>query len=220
MFCERARIYAHRGHNWQKHGQNTLASIVSSFQSGYSVELDLRLLDGRIVLSHDPITAPPSQICTLIEALDVFSAQPEIDLFRPRLALNVKEDGLSQLLPQEGQTPHFYFDMSIPELVTYMKKNRNVAHRLSEFEAPSKYLQPKTGATIWLDAFESDWFIDGGVEEHFEGVSEIVVVSPELHRRPPASVWNWCKKNWELYPLSICTDFPDDFWAHLELSCG
>jgi glycerophosphoryl diester phosphodiesterase len=200
------RILAHRG-LWQgEHGnQNTLVSLTAALEAGFGVETDLRDADERIVLSHDPAQASAP---SLAEWLQKLKAEGITD--HGPLALNIKSDGLSNLLPKQDLAgiDHFYFDMSTPQWLRFRAEGLTVASRVSEFEPIGERPQ----RDIWLDAFTSDWFLDSErlFLEQLPG-HRIFVVSPELHGRDKGLVWEWysnlVQNGADAY---LCTDFPEE----------
>lgn len=132
-------------------------------------------------------------------------------------ALNLKCDGLSaeigthlDLLLKKGS---FVFDGSIPEMLRYRRESIPLALRLSEFERDLAW----DSDTLWLDSFESDWWLEDPqflLEMHDK---TIVIVSPEIHGRDPVKVWNFLAENWKntKVKFAICTDEPHEVLGHL-----
>jgi hypothetical protein len=101
----------------------------------------------------------------------------------------------------------FVFDCSFPELLKYKRSGIPHALRISEFEKELHW-EPNY---IWLDAFESDWWLeDLAILKMIEKIPTIVV-SPELHKRDFSKVW---EKVLMLrssgVEISVCTDFPNE----------
>jgi glycerophosphoryl diester phosphodiesterase len=196
-------IFAHRGFWNSMIPQNSPESFVNASAFEFSIETDLRSIGSEIVISHDI----PSNELTL-NAGYIFD-------FNSRFALNIKSDGIFDYFLNKrewlGETKSFFFDGSIPELYKYKNAGLPIALRLSEFEMEL----PWECKTIWLDSFNSDWWIKGDQlhtlsEKHF-----VIVVSPELHGREYLRVWD---KTMELIlkgndNIGICTDYPDKFAA-------
>lgn len=196
---DRERIFAHRGH-WLELGypKNSEEALAASVSQGFSVETDIRDYRGQVVISHDPPT-PGTTLPPLEFLLDLVKPSQRLTL-----ALNVKSDGLG-LLMGSIHCNHFFFDMSFPERVRYFRDGRPVAERQSEYE-PIQESHSK-GSWVWLDMFERDWVLDGA----YAFSRPTVLVSPELHGRNPARVWQWARANWATTPISICTDMPMQF---------
>jgi glycerophosphoryl diester phosphodiesterase len=191
-------ILAHRGRWDNEVGPNSTTSIRAALQNGFGVETDIRDLDGKIVISHDPCLGANYE-----SFLGYLNSES-------RFAINIKSDGLLGQLrnyrEQIEQSDSFVFDCSFPELLKY--KQAGIAHaiRMSEFERELPW-KPKF---LWLDAFESDWWLeDVTVLRQIESTPTIVV-SPELHKRDKNRVW---ERVLELrasgLDISLCTDFPD-----------
>jgi glycerophosphoryl diester phosphodiesterase len=192
-------ILAHRGRWDNEVGPNSATSIRAALQNGFGVETDIRDLDGKIVISHDPCLGANYE-----SFLGYLNSES-------RFAINIKSDGLLGQLrnyrEQIEQSDSFVFDCSFPELLKY--KQAGIAHaiRMSEFEREI----PWKPNFLWLDAFESDWWLeDVTVLRQIESTPTIVV-SPELHKRDKNRVW---ERVLELHAsgldISLCTDLPDE----------
>jgi hypothetical protein len=195
------RYIAHRGLWKEKSDQNTLESFQRAFDSGFGVELDVRDKDGRLVVSHDPISYR-----------DSLDFEQIVELFKQyddKLAINIKSDGLLSMLMsflgEIDESRYFIFDMSVPETLTYLKSSLSTYMRISEYEDFSELHKKSNG--IWLDAFENDWWI--GKNQIFEDSKPICVVSPELHGREKTKAWNYLKDTNFRNELYICTDEPE-----------
>lgn len=196
-----SKIYCHRGLWKRKEDQNTTNAIATAVRKGMAIETDIRDFNGEIVISHDPSPTQNNDILNLLQ-LDAITA------------LNIKSDGLLKLnlrLVQQllNKDKSFAFDGSIPEMLNFKRVNLPHALRISEYEQEL----PWDTQYIWLDAFDSDWWIPRNflstlTEKHF-----VVVVSPELHGRDHLKVWDEVSQ--EILKgnrnLGICTDFPDEF---------
>ena len=196
-------IYAHRG-IWQTPDQqNSRHSIEAARFSGYGVETDFRSKSHSLVISHDPYgDSNPLAV-------------DEIDFAEISVALNIKEDGL---LPQceafikKYPNQHtFLFDGSIPEMVKIKEKGLPHALRLSEYETEL----PWETRFLWVDGFNSDWWIESPkilnlIEKHF-----VVFVSPEVHGREIERAWEFFRflHFKEIAQFGICTDHPDKLKA-------
>ena len=112
---------AHRGLWAEADERNTLAAFRDAFAHGWGVELDVRDLDGALVISHDPPAAGALPFCEVVDAY--------IEAGTPgRLAVNVKADGLEAMIADAMRAVDparwFAFDMSVPD---------TLAHRLELF---------------------------------------------------------------------------------------
>lgn len=192
------RIYAHRG-LWGKAEKNSLDALLFAANSGYAIETDIRDFKDSVVISHDPVAEMPEVNLSQLVALN------------SKLALNIKSDGLLTLIPDEFRRnlDYFFFDGSIPELYRYRQAGFNTAVRLSEFEPDI----PWQSSRIWLDSFESDWWLTGSLLEKYSENAEVIVVSPELHGRDKSKVWDSVRTSIQggNTNISICTDFPTEF---------
>ena len=199
-------IISHRG-AWSAPGdQNTARAFRRSWAAGWGVETDLRDLDGRVVVSHDP-PRRGSGLLALDELLAAWSSSGA----RTRLALNIKADGLAvpvaKALADHGATTSaFVFDMSVPDQLAHARTGVEVYARWSELEAP---VLSAGVSGLWLDAFTDDaWWSADAVREHLGAGRRVVVVSPELHGRQPAACWERLRRA-ELHRaegVGLCTD--------------
>jgi hypothetical protein len=207
----KGRIIAHRGcwageANFTKLPQNSSVSLELALNSGFGIEIDIRDYKGQIYVSHDPI----------LDIKNCVSLESILDKnFDQTIALNVKSDGLLNLLRQTGfeklhRKKHFFFDLSFPEEIKYTKLDQVVATRVSEFEAlkidSSHHLQEY----LWVDSFSDDWWIkDDLILNILKNNSKVIVVSPELHGRDPKLAWLYLCEIWSTYEnLLVCTDYP------------
>jgi len=142
------------------------------------VEIDLRLVNGELTLAHDANMQG-----------DLFSDWLKLYAHK-LLVLNVKEDGLEDLILEEidrvGVSDYFFLDQPMPTLVKSISKGLPVALRVSEYETcvAAASLNPKW---LWLDSFTGNWSPLG------EAISlaaqlgiKTCLVSPELQGRDPA----------------------------------
>ena len=197
----RSRIYCHRGFWERKEDQNTSSAIAAAVERGMAIETDIRDLNGKLVISHDAPSSPNNDVLDLLKLNAI-------------TALNIKSDGLLKLdfpLVQHllMGVNSFAFDGSIPEMLNFRKANLPHALRISEYEQELAWETPY----IWLDAFNSDWWIEGELLSKFSEKHFVVVVSPELHGRQHLKVWDKVVEQISdgNHNLGVCTDFPDEF---------
>lgn len=194
-------IFAHRG-LWAESGllPNSFASFQAALEEGFSLEVDIRDAAGEVVIAHDPGE---------VDVLNFESFASLISNYRnSKVAFNVKSDGLVPLVTRTSiSNTHFFFDMSFPQQVQYLRANLPTASRSSEAETPN----PDFGKFHWADRISSDWSnseLDSTVKlsEQFE---LSVFVSPELHKRDPGSFWDaFSNRALVSNKLGLCTDFP------------
>lgn len=192
-------ILAHRGEWDNKVTPNSPSSIKTALEHGFGVETDVRDLGGELVISHDPCVG--SNFEKFLDYLTTSS----------RFAINIKSDGLAaqflKYLEVINKSNSFVFDCSFPELLKYKRLGISHAIRISEFEREL----PWTPNYIWLDAFDSDWWLnDLAIMKTIESIPT-VVVSPELHSRNHLAVWDYVLElRSQGLDISICTDFPTE----------
>lgn len=202
-------IISHRGF-WEKEEEkNSKISFELSFSKGYGTETDIRDCNGELYISHNM----PLEEDNNLTVDDFFSLYNSYQMDKT-LALNIKADGLQELLKEKIKRHkiknYFVFDMSIPDTRAYIRNEIDFFVRLSEDE---KYLafSDKTKG-VWLDAFDSLWYTDKLIFELLNEEKKIAIVSFELHRRDHLQLWNWLKKNQfhKYEKLILCTDLPDE----------
>ena len=124
-------IISHRGYWKSAQEKNTQVSFDRSFSLEFGTETDLRDRFGKLVISHDPAgeSALPAEI--------FFSTYRQHVQDLP-LALNIKADGLQKLLAaalMEYQIQNYFvFDMSVPDMIAYIKSGLRVFTRQSDYE--------------------------------------------------------------------------------------
>ena len=208
-------VMSHRGYWREPAEKNTRAAFLRSAQLGFGTETDVRDLNGRLVISHDP---PRGGEMPLDEFLALW---PDRSL---PLAINVKADGLARPLKaamdRAGFTSWFAFDMSVPDALQQIYHGVPVFARLSEYEPePQPLLERAAG--VWLDGFHGEWW-DAALLRRLLGAGKrVCMVSPELHGREPGTAWGRLAPLADAPGLMICTDLPeqarDVFQQGLEL---
>lgn len=200
------QILAHRGW-WSAHQpKNSPAALAAAISAGLGVETDIRDLDGRLVISHDPPTQ--AEHVDLEAFLALVARSPRAGT----LALNIKADGLQARLAEQlaahGLDNWFAFDMSVPDLLGWRRRGLPHAVRLSEFEDGGPLLAE--AGWVWLDAFErDDWYPDTLIPQLLAQGKRVAVVSPELHGRSHgvAAAWERLKNQDDgSGRLMLCTD--------------
>lgn len=202
------RILSHRGFWRSPAEKNTPEAFARSFASGFGTETDIRDLDGELVIAHDP---PRRGAMPAEEFLAGHAAR---DAALP-LALNVKADGLQgllvPLLRRFAPLEAFVFDMSVPDMLQWLRTDVPVFTRLSDVE-PEPLMADRC-AGVWLDAFHSDWWEAGTVARQIDAGRRVCIVSPDLHRREHRPVWERLARASDLVDsdaVMLCTDFPQD----------
>lgn len=200
------KILAHRGMWRNEQEKNTLTALERAFQSGYGIETDIRDLNGKIVISHNPA----DESCPLLDELLAIWEKYES---RPLLALNIKSDGLylylEEIFKRHGLTEndYFLFDASVPEQYIYLKRGYNIFTRSSEFEEKISFWENSRG--VWLDQFTDCGHIAEILPELLDSGKTISVVSPELHKRDNTEIWKLLYQYKDRDNLLLCTDIPE-----------
>ncbi len=198
-------IIAHRGYWIESAEKNTFAAFSRALKSGFGIETDFRDLNAELVISHDMPTLGAMQARQLSDLYHNYPVSAPI-------ALNIKSDGLHDLIEEFteiGAFKNFFaFDMAVPDMRSYFKKHIPVFARISEYEPHPAFFDMSIG--IWLDAFESEWYEAGIIDQLLKQKKQVAIVSPELHGRPHEDLWGLIKKNnfHQNSSVSICTDFP------------
>lgn len=197
-------VLSHRGY-WKKpEEKNETVAFHRSFDLGFGTETDVRDRLGELVISHD--MAGEAAI-TLPDLLGILNERTL------PLALNIKADGLADLLAKEmrdvDRRNWFAFDMSVPDMRHHLRAGNPVFARLSEAEAITGWMEAAEG--VWLDAFENDsWYQVGMVEDLLKRGKRVCIVSPELHGRPHIELWRSLRVLSESSSLMLCSDFPEE----------
>lgn len=208
---ERSCILAHRGLHFCEEEKNSSGALKRAIYEGFGIETDLRDFDRKVVISHDP----PCGISSLL-SLDWLLDHILLHGYSGRVALNIKSDGLAKIVSQLIQAKLddvercFAFDMSVPDSLSYIKEDISVYTRLSNFEVTPACLEMAKG--VWVDDFSGDFpQIDHALDLIGHGY-RVAVVSPELHGRDHAMVWDRLEESQVFHsPLfELCTDFPLD----------
>lgn len=214
------QVFAHRG-LWRVRGpeSNSQEAIMSAIQNGFSLETDIRDSNGHIVVSHDPAQSG-STFLNLDGLLDELQASDDVEQM---IALNVKADGLLMIAGEVFDKVHnlkkrlYFFDMSIPETLSYSRASLPFAIRASEYEPISDIedaVWPARPSAAWIDGFHGDWFLENGGASILRLAENLLVtiVSPELHGRDSDRFETWFLRHApENKNLSVCTDFPERF---------
>lgn len=200
------QIISHRGYWLEEPEKNTLIAFKRSFSLNFGTETDIRDFNGKLVISHDIA----NKNCITIEKF--FEIYKSIEI-QPSLALNIKSDGLQNLLKkslkQNNINNYFVFDMSIPDTIMYLKEGINVFIRQSEYESVSPFYDRASG--IWLDSFEDIWYSEEVVKKHLDNGKKVAIVSSELHKREYLKHWTFLN-SWNIINddnLILCTDLPE-----------
>lgn len=200
------KILAHRGIWYTEQEKNTLTAMERAFSSGYGIETDIRDLNQKIVISHNPA----DESCpSLDELLSIWEKYDN----RPLLALNIKADGLYLYLDEIfkrhrlAAKDYFLFDSSVPEQYVYLKRGYNIFTRSSEFEEKISFWENSTG--IWLDQFTECGHIARILPELLDSGKMVSVVSPELHKRDNSEIWKLLYRHKDRDNLLLCTDIPE-----------
>jgi glycerophosphoryl diester phosphodiesterase len=197
---------AHRGLWEHKDQQNTVQSCNASFAKNFGVEIDLRKINNKIVISHDhPISIDAEN------DIENFFSKQKFDNESPYIFFDIKEAGLvsdiDSLITKYSILNYFVFDMSVVDHVSYIKRNIKTLSRLSKYEASNTYLAEKASG-ICLDLFEENTIDFSSLK--LDKKRPIFVISPELHKLEYKKLWEQIKEVEENYQVYLCTDFPDE----------
>jgi glycerophosphoryl diester phosphodiesterase len=196
------RVICHRGYWKDAEEKNTAVAFQRGFALGLGTETDIRDLNGQLVISHDP----PQTGAMLFT--DFLRETPKNVL----LALNVKSDGITDkavaALQQSGHQHYLFFDMSVPDMRSYLRRCVPTAMRLSEYEGWIEEFARQSDY-IWLDAFDSDWYDLDTLQGLLNRDKVVLVVSAELHGRNPESQWALLEQLSDDHRLVLCTDLPE-----------
>ena len=204
------KILSHRGFWTETFIKNSKESFINSFSKGFGTETDLRDYNGEIVISHD--IPEQDNLVSFNSFLEIYSKYANFSIEMP-LALNVKSDGLQtkarNILQKFNIENYFFFDMSIPDHIGYIKANLNTYTRQSEYEKEPIFYKESNG--IWLDAFENQWYDSELINYHLNSLKKVAIVSFDLHKREYLEQWEFVKsENFHNNEnILLCTDNPE-----------
>jgi hypothetical protein len=197
-------IISHRGLWSENIIKNSIISFEESFNKSFGTETDIRDYNGKLVISHDIAGVDSIDFDDFLKLYNLSS--------KKTLALNIKSDGLSNLLNKKLEKNsienYFVFDMSIPDTLQYKLNGMKFFIRQSEFEKDLPFYKDCAG--IWLDSFESIWYNQEIIANHVKNGKKVCVVSSELHKRDKEVLWKLLIYNdfYKTENLILCTDFP------------
>jgi glycerophosphoryl diester phosphodiesterase len=202
------QILSHRGY-WRKNEEkNRPVAFQRSFGMGFGTELDVRDYCGKLVVSHD---IADSKAIGLKDVLGTYSKYDN-NLY---LAINIKADGLQNslfsLIRKYKIVNYFVFDMSVPDMLEYLKLGVKVFARESELEKSPLFYEKVYG--VWMDELKASWISARKIKRHIDNGKKVCVVSPELHQRNHMTKWKQYRKDFQHLDkskLMLCTDFPEE----------
>ncbi len=200
-------IISHRGYWIKTQEKNSQEAFSRSFSLGFGTETDFRDCNQKLVIAHDP---PSGDEMT---AEDFFRLLCDHGGSHLPLALNIKADSLQpyfvELLRKFEIKNYFFFDMSVPDALSYLRAELPVFTRQSEVEVVPVFYRQAQG--VWLDAFDSTWWTPDTIQEHLDHGKTVCIVSPELHKRDPLSTWEMLRAHCKNLDdrVILCTDFPE-----------
>ncbi|NTS76934.1 hypothetical protein HR060_08625 [Catenovulum sp. SM1970] len=199
------KIIAHRGWWLKKEEQNTVCAFQRAINNGFGIETDFRDFNSEIVISHDIPTSGSSPIQSFFDVVGDSNLT---------MACNIKSDGLSAILAnvfERKKANYFFFDMSIPDTLSYLKRGLPVYTRLSDIEREPIFYEEAIG--VWLDNFKDNRLNIEQLDYCIRHNKSVCIVSPELHGFCYQSFWFTLKQYISCNPsslglISICTDYP------------
>jgi hypothetical protein len=209
------KLYSHRGFWHDKLDNNTRSAFERSFKHNFGIETDIRDFNGELVISHDIPTG--SQFISFSEFLDMHTAGPH----NSPLALNIKSDGLHEKLRTALESyrvmDYFVFDMSVPDMLSYISAGMNVYGRISEYELNLHESFCLSG--VWLDCFNSMWYNSEYIEGLLLKYDNVCIVSEELHGRDNTKQWLLLQESgiYKKDGISLCTDYPSQAKTYFDL---
>ncbi|MCD4526931.1 hypothetical protein [Nocardioides sp. cx-173] len=208
-------ILSHRGFWTRPEEKNGWRAFERSFEEGFGLETDVRDALGDLVVSHDPPLAGDSPV-RLVDFLDLYLSSGARGKQLP-LALNVKADGLCDAIDAELRSRDiseaFVFDMSVPDMRSYLARGHAVFTRQSDVETLPAYYAESAG--VWVDSFTSEgWFDHKLIGAHLAIGKRVCIVSSELHGRNHRPLWDRLQAQLDGLVadenLMLCTDLPRD----------
>lgn len=195
-------IISHRGYWYEESEKNTEIAFRRSFQHNFGTETDVRDCLGELVISHDLPSGTE---------LPFHSFLSLVDSEQPLLAINIKANGLADLLhgAMKGYNPYnwFVFDMSVPDMRAHLKAGNPVFARMSEVEQQPAWFNLIQG--VWLDNFEDEWYDLQLIKDLIQKGKRVCVVSSELHNQDNSLLWCKLRPLANVDQLILCTDTPE-----------
>jgi hypothetical protein len=206
---KRSSILAHRGFHLTESEKNSELALIRALEYGFGLETDIRDLNGRLVISHDPPTER-SNLQELRWLFEQISARGSDG----RIALNIKADGLENATSKLIQSCNFdynqlyVFDMSVPDSISYLSSQIPFYVRISEYEEKPAFMDNVYG--VWVDDFTGRFPQVARANDFLSKGIRVAIVSPELHHRDHRPLWEKITRS-GIYqnPLfELCTDLP------------
>jgi len=205
----RSNILAHRGLFLNKDDMNSESALFRALETGFGLETDIRDLNTDLVISHDPPSAniKPLRLQTFFEMVAAAKTHA-------RIALNIKSDGLSHMIKSLTHDSAilvkniFFFDMSVPDTLSYCKNSLPIYSRMSEYEPYPAFFDEAEG--VWIDNFSGSFPQVAHAKKLLEKYEHVTIVSPELHGRDHIPLWTTILESgiYSHPSLELCTDFP------------
>lgn len=177
----------------------------------WGVEVDVRTLNGEIILSHDRGESGP----LLAEWLEFFKHK--------LLILNVKEDGLEEdvtrLLESKQVTQFFFLDQPFPSVVACIRRaEKRCAVRVSDLEGLEAALNIAGKVEwAWVDSFSPITAAAEQVANLTHVGFKTCLVSPELQGRDLGTELDNITDDFAnvgIRPTAVCTKYPS-IWSTL-----
>lgn len=199
-------IFAHRARGFGKK-DNSLAAVRAAVKKGISVEVDLRLKNGRVVLAHDaPAAGGNNEFCAIV---DLMNNHKNI-LF----ALHLKEPS-RRLFLKAGEAVKnlkncFLLVTDFPQ-ATFIRLMRNIVAKYNlALYVTGKKISPglaDKAAYFWMDETAGRIYDESDYFRKFK--KKMIFCSPELFmpdykRRLTQAAAILSKKD----IFGVCTDFP------------
>lgn len=190
------KIVAHRGNiDGKSKLENSFGHLYKACQAGYGIEVDLRLANGKLVVSHDDTEYHSS--------IDASHIKQIISSFNPFITINIKQFGISDHIAKLFHTRNgFVFDFELintdclNEIEKYRALGFKIARRHSDIAVPLDF----KADYIWLDEMHKSNSVNiAGMPLH-----KIFYVSPELHGRPIH------ERRTEFFG-GVCTDYAEKY---------
>lgn len=207
----RSSILAHRGLFHSKADRNSVSALNLALEKGFGIETDVRDLNGKLVISHDPPleSEDPPDLGWLLGRIRSIGSTGKV-------ALNIKADGLmpaiSELVGLSGidSKRFFVFDMSLPDAITYLTCPIPMYARISEYETELPFLDNVSG--VWVDNFTGGFPQVQRAFDLINGGIRATIVSPELHQRVHQPLWQEILNSGihHHHLFELCTDFPNE----------
>lgn len=199
------QIVCHRGMWKTQDEQNTVNACIKAVETGFGAEIDLRLVGGELLMTHDHGGFEESR-----RFENLLSGLRKQGINQP-LFLDIKEMGMGEIilniLQKYDYDNCFLFNQATPDFITQSQLGLKTFTRVSEYEQLNEGIKSLAHG-VCLDLFRETSSLTDFLTKTCH--KDILLISPELHKRQHYPFWEILKK--VSYPsrIFLCTDHPEE----------